>query len=70
MSKDAVSKPDATGNKDTVVGKKDNALGEDKSTVPDNEGDTNMSRKDGKRSDGQGPKRYVLVHTSLKVSDH
>ena len=70
MSKDVVGKPDATGNKDTVVRKKDTALGEDESAVPDNEGDANILRKDGRRLDGQGPKRYILVYTAMKGSDH
>lgn len=65
-----VGKPDATGNKHTTVGTKDTALGEDESAVPENEGDANISRKDGKRSDGQGPKRYVLMYTAMKGSDH
>jgi len=70
MSKGVVGKPDATGKKDMAVAKKDNALREDESAVPGNEGDTDMSRKNGKWLDGQGPKWYVLVHTSMKVSDY
>jgi hypothetical protein len=69
LSKARVVETKVARSEDAIVGR-DTAIGGPETAVPDTDRDEDVRRKDDKRSDGQGPKRYALAHTTTKLFNH